>query len=86
MKYVTLCLVKVGTGRLWVEAPAYRASVGDLIVAAANGAPVRGVVEDCATVADTDELFGMLKTREQILEAKEIYSLTWAEEEGTEKP
>lgn len=82
VNYITLCLVKVGYERLWVKAPAYKVSVGDSIVATVNGGPVRGIVEDCTTVADTDELFGMLKTRERILEAKEIYSLTWAEEEG----
>ena len=82
MKYMTLCLIRDGIFQYWVKAPAYKVSKGDIIETMVGGDFVQGIVEDCTTVAEDDELLGMLERKEQILEATRIYSLTWNAEEG----
>lgn len=82
MKYMTLCLIRDGVFRYWVKAPAYKVSKGDIIETIVGGDFIQGIVEDCTTVAEDDELLGMLKRKEQILEATRVYSLTWSAEEG----
>lgn len=77
MNYITLCLISVGISQYWVKAPAYKVSVGDIIEIVTDDKTIRGTVEDCATVAENDELLGMLLKTERIMEATRLYSLTW---------
>lgn len=83
MKYMTLCLIRVGTSRHWVKAPAYKVSPGDIVETTTDVRTIRETVEACTIVAEDDELLGMLERKEQILEATRTYSLTWDAKEGT---
>lgn len=83
MKYMTLCLIKIESFRHWVKAPAYKVSTGDIVEIVTDDGTIRETVEACTIVAEDDELLGMLKRKEKILEATRTYSLTWDAKEGT---
>lgn len=82
MKYMTLCLIRAGIYQHWVKAPAYDVSQGDIVETVTDDRTIQGIVEYFTIVAEDDELMGMLKRKEQILEATRVYSLTWSAEEG----
>lgn len=82
--FISLCLVRTYQGAThWVKAPAYRVNVGDIISFQPGYIPNPsiGTVEECATVADSDETYRMIAHAYAIHEAQRIFSPTWEKEE-----